>query len=326
MRRGRAVRATALIRRENSMNNYDRHLAAILAAAFIGIAAQPSNAAIPTSAAVAARIDLAKARSLPASSAAIDCLFATVPELGRGGGLLAQNFGIDPRRDISSIEAWADGFTYDGESLALLDASTLARGKFDEARMASSVRSSRGFRRALAGDREIMTADFARGHWIAFPASGTMLVSSSQAAVAKAIGALSRGAGGAAPSTFLEKSISIDCPAVAAIDGTRGARNLSLFTGGLIAADAETLCAKITEANPGTAVLEITMAFADEKTATQVFATINGIKMLASIQEARGKSVHALMRRFIESRLACRGATVQLEMSVTKADIAELTK
>ena len=144
------------------MNNYDRHLAAILAAAFIGIAAQPSNAAIPTSAAVAARIDLAKARSLPASSAAIDCLFATVPELGRGGGLLAQNFGIDPRRDISSIEAWADGFTYDGESLALLDASTLARGKFDEARMASSVRSSRGFRRALAGDREIMTADFAR--------------------------------------------------------------------------------------------------------------------------------------------------------------------
>ena len=308
------------------MNNYDRHLAAILAAAFIGIAAQSVNAAIPTSSAVAARIDLAKARNLPASSAAIDCLFATVPELGRGGGLLAQNFGIDPRKDISSIEAWADGFSYDGESLTLRDASTLARGNFDEARIAASVRSARGFRRALAGDREIMTADFARGHWLAFPGGGTMLVSSSQAAVAKAIGALTRGAGGAAPSTFLEKSLASDCPAVAAIDGTRGAQNLSLFTGGLIREDADRICAKITESKPGTAVLEITMDFSGAEIAAQVFAAINGIKMLASFQQARGKPVPALMQRFIESRQTCSGATVVMEMSVTKADIDELRK
>lgn len=307
----------------------DRHtnFAPLFAAALLGCAHLCAAApALPASSSIAAKIDFAKARALPASSAAIDCLFAKVSELGRIEKLLAQNFGIDAKKDLSTVEAWADGFGYAGDAISLENASSLARGSFSTDKLATTARAAKGFDHALVGKTEIMTADFARGYWFAFPAGGGVLVSSSQKALARSVDALSKGAKQAAASIFLQKALAADCPAVVAIDGSRGLQNLSFLTGGLVRADAQTIVAKLTEDTPGTAVIDVQMTFSDETLAAQTLATLNGVKMLSAFKQASGKSTPAALQRFIESDLTCEGSSLRMRMSVTKADLAELLK
>lgn len=304
------------------MKSLDRYIAALIAAASFGGAAMGAVPALPSSTAIAAKIDLAKARSLPATSKAIDCLFAEVPELKKSERLLSSTIGANARESISSIVAAADGFSFDGESVSLSNPATIAQGSFDTAKLAAAIKASQGAKRAKAGDIEVVSSPLTRGYWFAFPAAGTVLASSSDAGIAK----IAAAAGGKASATFVSKALAADCPAVAAIDGSKGAANLSLFFGGIMKADANSIVAKITEKNPGTARLEVEMAFANEQLATQAFASINGIKMLSAFKQASGKPSPALLQRFVESDLTIEGATVKLAMSATADDFAALAK
>ena len=294
-------------------------LVAAIAAASIGCAAFGAAPALPKSTVAAAKIDFAKARSLPATSKAIDCLFAEVPELKKSERLISQATGSGARDSISSIVIAADGFSFDGKTVSLSNPSTIANGSFDTDKLAATIRASQGVRRAKASDMEVMSSPLTRGYWFAFPAAGTVMVSSSDSGISK----LAAASAGKSKAPFAARALGADCPAVAAIDGSNGAANLSLFFGGI---DANTIVAKLTEATPGTARLDIDMVFADENLAAQAFASINGIKMLSAFKQTRVESSLALLQRFIESDLSIDGATVRLRMFATADDFASLAK
>lgn len=298
--------------------------AVAIAAASIGCAAFGAAPALPASTAAAAKIDLAKARTLPATSKAIDCLFAEVPELKKSERLISQATGASARDSLSTIVAAADGFSFDGETVTLANPSTIAQGSFDTSKLAAAIRASQGAKRAKAGDMEVLSSPLTRGYWFAFPSAGTVLASSSDSGIAKL--AAASAAAGRSPAPFAARALDVDCPAVAAIDGSRGVANLSVFFGGVVNADASTIVAKLTEATPGTARLDVEMVFADEKLAAQAFASLNGLKMLSAFKQARGKSSPPLLQRFVESDLTVSGATVRLAMTATADDFAPLSK
>lgn len=301
-----------------------------LSVAFLSLALCASSAlaaeapALPPSSAIAARIDLARAKSLPATQQAIALLFAEVPELRRAERMLTQSFGLDVQRDVSSIVAWSDGFTFSDGRVSLSESSSLAVGSFATAKMSAAVRRAKGFESAKAGSLEIMTGDFAKGRWLAFPGAGKVLASSSKGAAAKAASALAKDP--ESRKGFLASALADDCPAVAAIDGSKGGGNLTVFTGGLLKADADKVVAKVTEKTPGTARLEVEMTFADANLAAQTFATLNGIKMLIAFQQAKDPNAPAILQRIVEADVKCEDATVRFAISATAAEFAALAK
>lgn len=283
-------------------------------------AAAPGIPAIPSTAALAVKIDMIKARSLPASSKAVECVLAEVPELRKATRILSQSFGVDVQKNVSSIIAWADGFSFDGSRVSLREAASVAAGNFDTSRMAAAVRGAKGFRSKSVSSLELMTAEFSRGYWVAFP-QGRVLAASSEKAITRAAAALS--AGNSADSGFLANSIAADCPAVVAIDGTKGAGNLTVLTGGLLNADAEKIVAKLTESNPGTARAEIELTFANEPLAKQTYATLNGIKMLTAFKQAKDPNASPLLQRLVEADVTYNGKTVRLAISASSSELAE---
>lgn len=300
---------------------------ALLAAATLALCGAAVGApapALPASSTIAAKIDFAKARTLPATSQAVALLFAEVPELRKAERLLTQAFGVDAQKDLSTVIAFSDGFSFSDGRVILKDSSSLAGGNFNTAKMAAAVRRAPGFESAKIGSLEIMTGDFARGHWIAFPGEGKVLASSTKEAITKAATALAKGAD--ANQGILARALAADCPAVAAIDGTKGGGNLTVFTGGLLKADAEKIVAKVTENTPGTARLEVEMTFTDENLAAQTFATINGIKMLTAFKQAKDPNSPALLQRLVEADVKYEGATVRLAMTATASEFAELAQ
>ncbi|MBR0056611.1 MAG: hypothetical protein IJP66_04715 [Kiritimatiellae bacterium] len=295
--------------------------AAAAAALLCGTSSAASLPPLPKTSTVAAKIDFAKARSLPATSAALDRLFAVVPELRSSEKMLSKSFGLDARADVSSVLAFADGFALGNERVSLLDASSVADGRLDTARLAAAVRRSPGFSSARAGSLEAMTADFARGRWLAFPESGRVLISTSKAAMAKAAAAMAESP--APTPDFLKRALSADCPAVAAIDGSNGGRNLSALTGGILRIDAQGLVARVTEKTPGTARIEVVMTFADEKQAAQTLMTL---MMLTALGQAKNGTPDPLLQRLMESEVAADGCDVKFAMTATTSDFSGIGK
>ena len=283
-------------------------------------AAQP---AIPASSSIAAKLDFAKARSLPATSAAIDWLFANVTTLRQGNAAVASAFGLDPKSKVDSVQAFSDGFTFDGQRVALKNAAAFFGGLGDTAKLADALRSAAGFKRAKAGEIEVMTADLAKGFWLAFPESGSLALASSDSAMAKAMAARDGRAKTVAADSLLAKALSGGDPAVLAIDGSNGAANLSLL-GGIINDDAKSIVARIKEPTPGNATVEINLDFADPAAATRTFASINGLKLLAAQQQAKNPNhkTDPLVQKIIESNIAVNGSGLDLSMPVTASDFA----
>lgn len=297
-------------------------LAAAAAAPFAAALAAPQPA-IPASSSIAAKLDFAKARSLPATSAAIDWLFANVTTLRQGNAAVASAFGLDPKSKLDSVQAFSDGFTFDGQRVALKNAAAFFGGLGDTAKLADALRSAAGFKRAKAGEIEVMTADLAKGFWLAFPESGSLALASSDSAMAKAMAARDGRAKTAPADSLLAKALSGGDPAVLAIDGSNGAANLSLL-GGIINDDAKSIVARIKEPTPGNATVEINLDFADPAAATRTFASINGLKLLAALQQAKNpnKKTDPLVQKIIESNIAVNGSGLDLSMPVTASDFA----
>lgn len=295
----------------------------VASATFLAIVAHLAAApAIPPTSTIAAKINMARAQSLPAASQAIDCLLAEVPDIRTAVKMISQSFGVDVRKDVSTVIAFSDGFSYNDGRVSLKDASSLASGKFDTARMSAAVKKAPGFTSVNASGLEAMTADFSKGRWVAFPSGNTVLASSTKSAITKAAAALA--AGSDASQGFLAKSIDADCAAVVAIDGSKGAPNLTTLTSGLLKADARSIVAKITEPTPGTARLDVDMVFDNETLAAQTFATINGIKMLTALRQAQDPSAPSLLQRLVEADVNCSGSKVHFAMTASAKDLSSL--
>ncbi len=292
----------------------------VASATFLAIVAHLAAApAIPPTSTIAAKINMARAQSLPAASQAIDCLLAEVPDIRTAVKMISQSFGVDVRKDVSTVIAFSDGFSYNDGRVSLKDASSLASGKFDTARMSAAVKKAPGFTSVNASGMEAMTADFSKGRWVAFPSGNTVLASSTKSAITKAAAALA--AGSDASQGFLAKSIDA---AVVAIDGSKGAPNLTTLTSGLLKADARSIVAKITEPTPGTARLDVDMVFDNETLAAQTFATINGIKMLTALRQAQDPSAPSLLQRLVEADVNCSGSKVHFAMTASAKDLSSL--
>lgn len=281
--------------------------------------------AMPGSSAIAAKIDFAKARSLPATSAAIDFLLSRVPALRAESSILEKASGSSPKDKADVAYAFSDGFAVEGDSISLNDSSALICGPADTDAIASAIKSAPGAKRAMAGKLEVATADFAKGFWFAFPEKGCVMVSSSAAAMAKAIATRDGRNKSLQAGSFLHGAMATDAPAVAAVDASNGAQNLSLFGNGMIRADARTILAKVVETNPGSACLEMTLTFADAKTAAQAYASINGLKLLASFQMAKNPSkTPAFVQRLVESQVFLSGEVITVTVWATAADIESI--
>lgn len=301
-----------------------KYLLLAAAAAPLAAALAASQPAIPASSSIAAKLDFAKARSLPATSAAIDWLFANVTTLRQGNAAVASAFGLDPKSKLDSVQAFSDGFTFDGQRVALKNASAFFGGLGDTAKLADALRSAAGFKRAKAGEIEVMTADLAKGFWLAFPESGSLALASSDSAMAKAMAARDGRAKTAPADSLLARALSGGDPAVLAIDGSNGAANLSLLGGGIINDDAKSIVARIKEPTPGNATVEINLGFDDQAAATRTFASLNGLKLLAALQQAKNpnKNTDPLIQKIIEANITVNGSGLDLSMPVTAFDFA----
>lgn len=281
--------------------------------------------AMPVSSTIAAKLDIARARTLPATSAAIDLLFSKVTTLRHESAMLEQTFGVPPMEKLDVAYAFSDGFAVEGDRVSLDSSTAVLCGPVDTGAMASAVKAAPGAQRALAGKLEVSTAAFAKGFWFAFPENGTVMVSSSSAGIAKAAAARDGRAKVHQAGSFLHGALASDAPAVVAIDAAGGAPNISLLTGGAVRVDANTVLAKAIEDTPGTARIEITLSFDDVKAATQAYASINGLKLLASLQLAKNPAkVPAFVQRLLESQAFVSGTDINITILVTAADIASV--
>ena len=304
---------------------------AIAAALALTLAAAASGqtvgvAQMPSSTTLGGRIDFEKIRTLPASSAAVNWLFANVPFLRQEGLLLGRSLSVKIPDDLDSLLLFSDGFAVGADNaFAMKASSSYVNGRIDTAKIDKAIRATKGFKSAKAGSREALTGDFARGAWLACPADGLLLVSSSEAAAKTALLVYEAKSPSLSPTSPIAGEIASSAPMTFVASGKGGAKNLSLISGGLIQADAELAVARLTETTPGTATLDLDLSFATPAAAAQVAATLNGLKMLAAFNKGAALP-DSLLKRLMATQIIPSDKKVAISFNFSASDIAGLAK
>lgn len=278
---------------------------------------------IPAESKIALSVNFDKANKLPTCSAAINWAFANVKYLRNQSLTLQKSLGINLKSDISNLYVFSDGITIQNSELDLRNASSLANAKFDRARLTSAIKNAKGYKAITVGSHLAMSANFAPGYWLAFPDNDTALISASSGAAARALNVFSKKSPSISPTSPISREIAKGAPVSIICIGGDDAKNLSIISSGLVNADAQLIVLHITENTPGIAKVGISMTFNDQTTAAKVFATLNGLKLLISFQQA-DKLPEGIMQSLINAQTSINGNQVSIVLSVKASDLAKL--
>lgn len=278
---------------------------------------------IPADSQIAVSIDFAKAKTLPTCSAAVDWLFANVKYLRNQSAILQRSFGLNIKDDISKLYVFSDGLTMQNSQLDISSATSLANATFNRANLTAKIKNAKGYQSTTVGNHTLMSGDFAPGYWLTFPDNDTAILSASNKAAAKALNVLLRKSPSISPTSPIAKEFAKNAPVSIVCIGKENTKNLSIISGGLIKADAKLIVLQITEKSPGTAKIGIAITLSDPATAAQVFATLNGLKLLLSFQQG-SKLPSGVLESLLNTQMSLNNTQVSLTFSVKATDLAKL--
>lgn len=287
---------------------------------------QPSYAQnIPASSSIATKVHFEQVNKLPACRSAVNWLFGNVSFLNKQSLVLKRSFNISVPKDLSSIVAFSDGLIADQSgNINLKSATSIVTGRFDSRTLEKRVASAKGCKTiSVPPSFNTYSADFAPGIQLAFPSQSCIYIASSLDAIRTSLNTLSKKNPPVSLSSPIAKELNSNAPVSLVVIGKPDAPNLSLISGGLIQADANLLIIRITETPPNPALLSTEMTFDTPETAAQVFATLNGLKLLVAFQK-NNHIPEEIIQRFLNAKVALNGSSVSLSISLSSSDLSKL--